>query len=62
MRQDVGNISRNIESGGERVLFVAVATHSHFPACDVERKVPLAAVNSQKQEAYQDQETYDTQM
>src|SRR6266849_3589424 len=41
MRQDIGHISSNIESGGERNLFIAVATNGYFPTCDVEVKGPL---------------------
>jgi hypothetical protein len=36
VRQDIGNISRNIGSGGERNLLVAVVTNGHLPARDVE--------------------------
>ena len=35
VRQDVGNISRNIESRGDCNLLVAVATNGHLPACEV---------------------------
>src|SRR6266852_3884176 len=52
MRQDICHISSNIESGGERNLFFAVATNGYFPTCDVEVKGPLevssARWNSQK--------------
>ena len=40
-RQDVGNVSGNIGSGGECDLFVAVTTNGHFPARDVEIEEPL---------------------
>ena len=35
-RQDMCHISRNIEFGGERNLFIAIATNGYFPASDVE--------------------------
>ena len=41
MCQDIGHISGNIESGGERNLFIAVPTNRYFPTCDVEGKGPL---------------------
>ena len=36
VRQDVGNISGNVGSRGERNRLVAVASNNHFPARDVE--------------------------
>ena len=41
MCQDVGNISRNIASGGERKRLVAIATNGHFPAREIEVYEPL---------------------
>ena len=41
MRQDVGNISRNVWSGRECYLLVAVVTNGHRPARDVEAQEPL---------------------
>ena len=41
MRQDVGNISRNIGSGGERKRLVPIATNGHFPAREIEVYEPL---------------------
>ena len=41
MCQDIAHISGNIDSGGERNLFIAVATNGYFPTWDVEVKVPL---------------------
>ena len=40
MCQDVGHISGNIESGGERDLFIAVATNGYFPTLGVEVNKP----------------------
>ena len=54
MRQDVGNISRNIWSGRECYLLVAVVTNGHLPARDVEAQESLdlwsAGRKGQKQE------------
>ena len=59
VRQDVGNISGDVGSGGECDLLVAVATNGHFPARDI--KVPLGLVNrTDWQWVYQ--ETYVAQM
>jgi hypothetical protein len=41
MCQDIGNISRNIGSGGERKRLVAIATNGHFPAREIEVYEPL---------------------
>jgi hypothetical protein len=41
MCQDIGHISGNVDSGGERNLFIAVATNGYFPARNVEVKEPL---------------------
>jgi hypothetical protein len=41
MCQDIGHISGNINSGGERDLFIAVATSGYFPTSDVEIIDPL---------------------
>jgi hypothetical protein len=35
MCQDIGNISGNISSGGERKRFVAISTNGHFPAREI---------------------------
>jgi hypothetical protein len=62
--QDIGNKSRNIRSGGEGNLLVAVTTNGYFPARDIKVEDPLNLSldgrNSQKQGVYQ--ETYDAQM
>ena len=62
MCQDIGHISSNIESGGERDLFIAVATNGYFPTSDVEVKGPLGVSSAEiaKKEVFQ-KETYDTQ-
>jgi hypothetical protein len=39
--QDIGNISGNIGSGGERKRLVAIATNGHFPAREIEVYQPL---------------------
>jgi hypothetical protein len=36
MCQDIGNVSGNIGSGGERHRLVAVATNGHSPAREIE--------------------------
>src|SRR6266566_1617978 len=41
MCQDIGNISGNIGSGGERKKLVAIATNGHFPAREIEVYGPL---------------------
>jgi hypothetical protein len=41
MCQDIGHISGNINSGGERDLFIAVATNGYFPTSNVEVNDPL---------------------
>jgi hypothetical protein len=41
MCQDIGNISGNIGSRGERKRLVAIATNGHFPAREVEVYEPL---------------------
>ena len=41
VRQDIGNISRNIRPGREGNLLVAVATNRYFPTRDVEVQNPL---------------------
>ena len=41
MRQDMGHISRNIDSGSERNLFIAVATNRYFPTSYVEVNISL---------------------
>jgi hypothetical protein len=41
MCQHIGNISRNVSSGGERKRFVAIATNRHFPASEIEVYEPL---------------------
>jgi hypothetical protein len=52
MCQDIGHISGNVDSGGERNLFIAIATNGYFPTLDVEIKGPLevssAGWNGQK--------------
>jgi hypothetical protein len=42
--QDIGNISGNIGSGGERKSLVAIATDGHFPACEIEVYVSIGPV------------------
>jgi hypothetical protein len=62
-RQDVGNISGNIGSGGECDLLVAVTANGHFPARDVEIEEPLDLwLTGRKARATIYQETYDVQM
>ena len=41
MRQDIGNKSGDIGSGGDRHLGVPVAANGHFPARDIEVDEPL---------------------
>ena len=41
MCQDIGNVSGNIVSGGERNRLVTIATNRHFPAREVEVYGPL---------------------
>ena len=62
MCQDIGHISGNIESGGERDLFIAVATNGYFPTSDVEVKVPsgVSSAGIAKKRGIS-KETYDTQ-
>jgi hypothetical protein len=63
MRQDMGHISGDIGSGGERNLFIAIATNGYFPTSDIEVIDPLevssAGWNSPEKEVCQ--ETYDFQ-
>ena len=40
-QQDIGNKSRNIRSGGEGNLLVAVTTNGYFPARDIKVEHPL---------------------
>ena len=41
MRQDIGNVSGNISSAGERHQLVAIATNRHSPAREIEIYEPL---------------------
>ena len=41
MGQDIGNISGNVSSGGERKRLVAIATNGHFPAREIQVYGPL---------------------
>ena len=41
MCQDIGNVSGNIGSGGERHRLVAITTNGHFPAREIEIYEPL---------------------
>ena len=41
MCQDIGNISGNIGSGGERKGLGTIATNGHFPAREIEVYEPL---------------------
>jgi hypothetical protein len=41
VQQDIGNKSRNIRSGGEGNLLVAVTTNGYFPARDIKVEHPL---------------------
>jgi hypothetical protein len=60
MCQDIGNVSGNIGSGGERHRLVAIATNGHFPARKIEVYEPLGL--RLKGQNGQRKKTYDTQI
>ena len=63
MCQDIGNISGNIGSGGERHLLVPIATNGHFPACEIEVYKPFDPwLNLQDRQRKECHETYGTQI
>jgi hypothetical protein len=49
VQQDIGNKSRNIRSGGEGNLLVAVTTDGHSPARDIEVEDPLNLWSDRRQ-------------
>ena len=50
--QDVGNISGNIGSGGERRRLVAIATNGYFPAREIEVYKPLGLWSTGQRKGY----------
>ena len=57
VRQDVGNISRNIGPGRERYLLVTVASSRYFPARDVEAKGSLYSLLPAKSKRFIERHT-----
>ena len=61
VRQDIGNISGNIRSGGKRKRLVAIATNGHFPALDVEVEVASSLWSTRRKQPEVYIETHGTQ-